>query len=90
MFDNIQKKLGKDPEFIFRETVDMKTGEIHIKNFVEKLYTLDQSQSKADLFRTCYHLDFDGSGTISLDEFISLFSEDIDGLNDLTEQDSML
>ena len=41
VFDNIKKKLGKDPEFIFRETVDPKTGDIHIKAFVEKLYTLD-------------------------------------------------
>lgn len=75
IFDNIKKTLGKDPEFIFRETVDVETGSIPIKAFVEKLYAFDQSQKKEDLFRICHYLDNDGNGDISLDEFISYFGE---------------
>lgn len=41
VFESIKKRLGKDPEFIFRETVDLATGEISIKTFVEKLYSID-------------------------------------------------
>ena len=89
IFDTIKKKLGKDPEFVFQETVDRATGDIPIKAFVEKLYSLDQSQAKADLYRTCHHLDGDGSGTISLDEFLSFFGADLDA-GDLQEQDGML
>lgn len=90
VFDTIKKKLGKDPEFVFRETMDLETGDISIKVFVEKLYSLDQSQSKSDLFQTCHHLDEDGSGTISLDEFITFFGADLDDNTSLADQDSML
>ena len=90
IFNNIKKTLGKDPEFIFRETVDLETGAIPIKAFVEKLYAFDQTQKKEDLFRICHYLDNDGNGSISLDEFISYFGEAQESSDDLFEQDGML
>lgn len=56
----------------------MTTGDIPIKGFVEKIYSLDKSLAKADLFRACHQLDADASGKISLDEFISFFGADLD------------
>lgn len=43
VFETIKRKLGKEPESIFKETMDLETGDILIKAFVEKLYALDQS-----------------------------------------------
>jgi len=63
--------------------VDPETQDIHIKAFVEKIYSIDQTQSKAELFTTCHHLDEDGSGTISLDEFIAFFQAEFDDNSDL-------
>ena len=70
--------------------MDLQTGEILIKAFVEKLYALDNSLTKSELYTTCHHLDEDGSGSISLDEFISFFGADLDDNSDLFAQDSML
>lgn len=84
LFDDIKKKTGKDPDFVFREVVD-DSGEIAIKPFVEKLYQLDQSLTKAALFRTCHFLDEDNSGTISLDEFIIMFGQEHESLENVAE-----
>jgi hypothetical protein len=90
LFDDIKKKTGKDPDFIFKECLDKESEEIVIKQFVEKLYQLDQSLTKADLFRTCHFLDEDASGTISLDEFIVLFGAEHENLDGIADQDSQL
>lgn len=37
-----------------------------------------------------HHLDADGSGSISIDEFLNYFTTDIDNTQDLATQDSML
>lgn len=75
---------------MFRETVDPSTGEIAIKPFVEKLHLLDQSLTKSELFRTCHFLDENSSGTISLDEFIVMFSAAEEGVDGAAEQDGLL
>ena len=46
--------------------------------------------TKSDLYRTVHHLDADGSGTISIDEFLNYFATDIDNTQDFTDQDNML
>lgn len=46
--------------------------------------------TKSDLYRTVHHLDADGSGSISIDEFLNYFTTDIDNTQDLATQDSML
>jgi hypothetical protein len=50
-------------------------GEVKIKDFVLKLLRLDKSLVEEDLFRCCRTLDADGSGTISIDEFLEYFGE---------------
>ena len=58
---------------IFLELVDRDTEEIALKPFVEYLVNLDVEMSKDNLYRIMRTLDTDGSGTISLDEFLNFF-----------------
>jgi len=89
VFENIKKTLGKEPEFIFRQCVDVETGDIPIKKFVDVLFSFSQSLTRQELFKTCHYLDEDGSGSISLDEFIFYFGEQEDD-GGLAERDSLL
>lgn len=41
VFDQIKRRLGKDLHDIFKETVNIETGEVAIKAFVERLYSFD-------------------------------------------------
>lgn len=46
---------------------------MRIRDFILKLAQLDNTQKVDDLFQVCIHLDADGSGDISLDEFLHYF-----------------
>ena len=90
IFDRIKKKQGKDPDFVFRETVDPETGDIKIRSFVDMIFQLDQTIAKHDLFKMCQQLDEDGSGSISLDEFIALFASEVEEADNLHDKERLL
>jgi Ca2+-binding EF-hand superfamily protein len=58
---------------IFLELVDRDTEEISIKDFVEYLDGMKVEMPKDKLYKIMRTLDTDGSGTISLDEFLNFF-----------------
>lgn len=73
IFDMIQKNQGKNVEHIFVDITNPDTQEVKIRDFVAKLVRLDPSLNEDDLFKCCRVLDADGSGTITLDEFLEFF-----------------
>lgn len=60
----------------------MQTQEVSIRNLVDHLCELDSTLTRHDLFETVINLDEDGSGNISLDEFLTFF-----GQVDLNDED---
>jgi len=73
IFDTIQKNQGKNVEHIFADITHPETQEVRIRDFVAKLVRLDPDLVEEDLFKCCRVLDADGSGTITLDEFLEFF-----------------
>lgn len=73
IFDRIRENQGKDVLHIFADITDRDTQEVKIRDFVAKLVRLDSSLVEDDLFKCCRVLDADGSGTITLDEFLEFF-----------------
>lgn len=90
VFHSIQKHLGKDAGELIKASLDPDTMDIAIKALVEQIYMLDQTLTKADLYKTCHYLDEDGSGRISIDELMNYFSLELESHEKLQEQDSML
>ena len=72
-FDKIRENQGKDVLHIFADITNRETQEVKIRDFVTKLVRLDPSLSEEDLYKCCRVLDNDGSGTITLDEFLEFF-----------------
>lgn len=73
IFDAIRENQGKDVMAIFADITHRDTQEVKIRDFVAKLVRLDPSLIEEDLFKCCRVLDADGSGTITLDEFLEFF-----------------
>ena len=73
VFENLATQTSTDKLEFFQSCVDKDTGDITIRNFVEKLHELDHTFPKDELYKICYQLDDDGSGTISTEEFIHYF-----------------
>jgi Ca2+-binding EF-hand superfamily protein len=73
IFDDIGKNQGTDVGKIFADITHRDTQEVKIRDFVAKLVRLDPKLVEEDLFKTCRVLDADGSGTITLDEFLEFF-----------------
>lgn len=70
VFEDIRLNKGKDLKDIFMDVVDKKTEEIPIRKLINKLGEYDKSLTKEELTKTVQILDVDGSGSISLDEFV--------------------
>jgi len=75
IFDRIRENQGKDVLHIFADITCRETQEVKIRDFVGKLVRLDPSLEEEDLFKCCRVLDADGSGTITLDEFLEFFGD---------------
>lgn len=75
IFDRIRENQGKDVLHIFADITHRDTQEVQIRDFVAKLVRLDPSLVEEDLFKCCRVLDADGSGTITLDEFLEFFGQ---------------
>ena len=69
IFEVIRQKQGKDVSIIFAELID-ENQEISCKGLVDKLIEFDPNQSRSKLIGVVRALDQDGSGAISLDEFL--------------------
>lgn len=72
MLQQVQEKSGRDTASIFSEIVDPVKQSIEIKKFVAAITKHDQSFDQNLLYKTCWVLDRDNCGAISLDDFISL------------------
>ena len=73
IFDDIMESQGKDVGAIFSDITNRDTAEVRIRDFVQKLIRLDASLDEESLYRCTRALDVDGSGTITLDEFLEFF-----------------
>jgi len=73
IFDSIRENQGKDVLHIFADITDRDTQEVKVRDFVAKLVRLDPNLVEEDLYKCCRVLDNDGSGTITLDEFLEFF-----------------
>lgn len=58
---------------IFDQLADKATGEIVIEHMISYLVNNNYFQSRAHLKTICDHIDEDNNGTISRDEFESMF-----------------
>jgi Ca2+-binding EF-hand superfamily protein len=72
VLQQVQEKSGRDTASIFSEIVDPVKQSIEIKKFVAAITKHDQSFDQNLLYKTCWVLDRDNCGAISLDDFISL------------------
>ncbi len=70
---NMFGKIKKDDVDIFDSLADKATGQIEIESMISQLLSKNTSQSRAHLKTICDHIDEDNSGTISRDEFESMF-----------------
>ena len=89
IFDKIKENQGKDVAHIFADITDRETQEVKIRDFVTKLIRLDPTLVEEDLYKCCRVLDNDGSGTITLDEFLEFFGTielDDGGLQDAADE----
>lgn len=73
IFETIRVNQGKDVVHIFADITNRDTQEVQIRDFVAKLMRLDPSLEEDNLYKCCRALDGDGSGTITLDEFLEFF-----------------
>lgn len=73
IFDRIAVEKGIEVGGIFADITHPETQEVQIRDFVQKLVHLIPSLTEEELFKICRVLDVDGSGTISLDEFLEFF-----------------
>jgi hypothetical protein len=73
IFDRIRESQGKDVAHIFADITNLETQEVKIRDFVAKLVRLEPSLGEEELYKCCRVLDNDGSGTITLDEFLEFF-----------------
>lgn len=72
VLQQVQEKSGRDTASIFAEIVDPVKQSIEIKKFVAIITKHDHSFDQNLLYKTCWVLDRDNCGAISLDDFISL------------------
>ena len=73
VFDRIREGQGKDVLHIFADITNRETQEVRVRDFVAKLLRLEPTLVEEELYRCCRVLDNDGSGTITLDEFLEYF-----------------
>jgi Ca2+-binding EF-hand superfamily protein len=73
IFEKIQDTQGKSVADIFADITNRDTAEVKIRDFVAKLMRLDPSLNEDNLYKCTRILDVDGSGTITLDEFLEFF-----------------
>lgn len=73
IFDDLKTNKGKTMASIFDELLDRDSEEIKVRAFVDQLCHLEVGVERDQLWKIMHTLDQDGSGTISLDEFISFF-----------------
>lgn len=73
IFDKIAIEKGIEVGGIFSDITNPETHEVRIRDFVQKLVHLVPTLAEERLFETCRVLDIDGSGTITLDEFLEFF-----------------
>jgi Ca2+-binding EF-hand superfamily protein len=73
IFDSLKTNKGKDMSTIFLDLLDRDSEEIEIRHFVNHLIELEVDIDKDQLFKIMRTLDADGSGSISLDEFLNFF-----------------
>jgi Ca2+-binding EF-hand superfamily protein len=73
IFEKIRENQGKDVLHIFADITDRDTQEVKIRDFVAKLLRLDPTLGEDELYKACRALDNDGSGSVSLDEFLEFF-----------------
>jgi ribosomal protein S3AE len=73
IFDRIQDSQGKTVNDIFADLINKETQEVKIRDFVSKLLRMDPSLNEDKLYQTTRALDADGSGTITIDEFLEFF-----------------
>jgi Ca2+-binding EF-hand superfamily protein len=58
---------------IFKTLCDTKSDNINVKNFVNRLNSLDSSLKVEELYQLCSILDDNNDGVISIDEFLHYF-----------------
>jgi Ca2+-binding EF-hand superfamily protein len=75
---------------IFADITHRDTQEVRIRDFVAKLVRLDPGLVEEDLFKCCRVLDADGSGTITLDEFLEFFGQLGDAEQDMHQAEDEL
>jgi Ca2+-binding EF-hand superfamily protein len=73
IFDSLKTNKGKDMSTIFLDLLDRDSEEIEIRHFVNHLMDLEVDIERDHLYKIMRTLDADGSGSISLDEFLNFF-----------------
>ena len=77
-FDAKLKDQKKDNDLttVISQVIDPHTGDIRIPKLADAIPALDRSMIREDIIVMLNALDDDGSGTISIDEFMAYFAEE--------------